>query len=393
MTRKRVDSWSIVHIITQLELGGAQLATFSQVANSQLPWQTRHLLFGPGGLLGDEAKQLEGVETKELLHLRRPISPINDLRALIEIVFELKAIARQTQGRLVVHTHSSKGGILGRLGAKLAGADIILHSIHGFGHCHQSSSILRNILWAAEKFASLFTDGFTADSQANIVQGIEEGLIGKEPARVVYCPVDRSFFSVRDPEPVGCTRLRENLGISRASKVVLNVSCLKPQKDLSTYLRVAQRVLKTEPEVVFLLAGDGTLRECLEEEAKALGIADSMRFLGWRRDIPELLSLSDVFVLTSLWEGLPQSFGQAMASGVPIVATRVDGAPEAIVHGVNGFLFAPKDVGALAHGVLKLVQDSSMRELMGKNGKDRAKKFSLENTISNLDEFYRAFVH
>ena len=386
------EPWSIVHIITQLELGGAQLATFAQVSKSQLPWKSRHLLFGPGGLLGDDAQNLEGVECREIPHLVRSISPVNEVRALFEIQGALKEIANRTKSKLVVHTHSSKAGILGRFGAKLAGVEVILHTIHGFGHCHQPNPIFRKLLWGAEKMASQYTQGFTADSEANIFQGIQEALIGPEPTQVVYCPVDREYYGSIDRRSKTVSELRQRLGISENAKVMLNISCLKPQKDVSTYLQVARAVLKVHSDAIFLIAGDGDLRGELENEARALGIMDAVRFLGWRRDIPELLALCDILVLTSLWEGLPQSFGQAMAAGLPIVATRVDGAPEAIVHAVNGFLFEPRDVPGLAMGIGKLLQNDSMRQLMGERAKERSEKFSTEKTISALDEFYRPFV-
>jgi glycosyltransferase involved in cell wall biosynthesis len=296
------------------------------------------------------------------------------------------------EGKFLVHTHSSKAGILGRLAARLAGANRIIHSIHGFGHSHHPNTLVRKVLWGAEKVASYCTDGFTGDSSANLVQGKEQSLIGKIPHGVVYCGVDTEEFKSLDPDDSQLQSLREELSIPREHHIILNISCLKPQKDPITYVEVAQRVLQEHPNTTFLLAGDGELRGELESTIENMGIQSSVRLLGWRRDIPGLLALSDLMVLTSLWEGLPQSFGQAMATGTPIVATRVDGAPEAIVEGVNGLLYDTKDVDGLSSGISRLLGDEKTRREMGERARESASRFSQETMLDTLDSFYASIL-
>jgi glycosyltransferase involved in cell wall biosynthesis len=248
------------------------------------------------------------------------------------------------------------------------------------------------VLWGAEKVASYCTDGFTGDSSANLVQGKEQSLIGTIPHGVVYCGVDTDEFKVLDPDDPQLQELREELSLPREHHIILNISCLKPQKDPITYVEVAQRVLQEHPNTVFLLAGDGELRGEIESTIENLGIQASFRLLGWRRDIPGLLALSDLMVLTSLWEGLPQSFGQAMATGTPIVATRVDGAPEAIIEGVNGLLYEAKDIDGLSRGISRLLGDDQARREMGERARESASRFSQETMLNTLDSFYTSIL-
>ena len=384
------EPWALVHVITKLELGGAQLATLKEVTRSQLPWKKRYLVYGGGGILDAEAEALPDVQCLEVSNLIRDLSPRKDIAALTELVRIFRDIGKD--GKFLVHTHSSKAGILGRVAARLAGADRVIHSIHGFGHSHHPNAIVRKDLWGAEKVASYCTDGFTGDSSANLVQGKEQCLIGKTPHGVVYCGVDTEEFRFVDPDDGHLQTLREDLSIARESHIILNISCLKPQKDPLTYVEVAERVLKEHPNTVFLLAGDGELRGELEATIEKLGIESSVRLLGWRRDIPSLLALSDIMVLTSLWEGLPQSFGQAMATGTPIVATRVDGAPEAIVEGVNGLLYDTKDVDGLSSGISRLLGDEKTRREMGERARESAPRFSEETMLDTLDSFYTSIL-
>jgi len=395
MTELRVaemfeEPWALVHVITKLELGGAQLATLAEVTRSQLPWKKRYLVYGVGGILDEEAEALPEVQCLQVPNLIRELSPRKDIAALNDLVKIFREIGKE--GKFLVHTHSSKAGILGRLAARLAGANRIIHSIHGFGHSHHPNTLVRKVLWGAEKVASYCTDGFTGDSSANLVQGKEQSLIGKIPHGVVYCGVDTEEFKCLDPDDSQLQTLREELSIPREHHIILNISCLKPQKDPITYVEVAQRVLQEHPNTTFLLAGDGELRGELESTIENMGIQSSVRLLGWRRDIPGLLALSDLMVLTSLWEGLPQSFGQAMATGTPIVATRVDGAPEAIVEGVNGLLYDTKDVDGLSSGISRLLGDEKTRREMGERARESASRFSQETMLDTLDSFYASIL-
>ena len=378
--------WQGIHIITQLELGGAQLATLNEIENVPSDIESRHLFFGPDGMLEDAAYQLNKVDAQVIPSLGRPVDPLKDLAALGELIRTIRKIKRNNgSSKVLVHTHSSKAGILGRWAAHLAGADLIVHSVHGFGHSHISSRPLRSVLTLAERATAHITDGFTADSAANLVQGDRESIFAGRPTRVIHCGINVDYFAKSKKTK---TQMRSKLAIPRDHTVALNLSCLKPQKDPETYVRVLAKVLEKNDKVTFLLAGDGVMRSKVERLAEKLGVGQHLRLLGWRRDVPELLRASDMLVLTSRWEGLPQVFAQAMAASLPIVATRVDGAPEAIECDKNGLLCDPGDVECLAQSILELSLDKERRKKMGRAGKRQVAKFSEARMVNDLADYY-----
>jgi glycosyltransferase involved in cell wall biosynthesis len=154
------------------------------------------------------------------------------------------------------------------------------------------------------------------------------------------------------------------------------------------FVRVAAKVAQEETDVHFLLVGDGALRPNIESEVRRHGLEGRLLLLGWRRDIPEILQDTDVLVLTSLWEGLPRVLPQAMAVGVPAVVTEVDGSPEAIVDGVNGFLVRPKDVETMAQRIIQLIRDPDLRRKMGEEGRKRVGEFDIREMVRKQEEFY-----
>jgi glycosyltransferase involved in cell wall biosynthesis len=167
------------------------------------------------------------------------------------------------------------------------------------------------------------------------------------------------------------------------------IACLKPQKSPMDFVDVAARVLKSNSQAHFVLAGDGELRPEVEKRIQEHGIADHITLLGWQTDMPEVYRNLDVVVLTSLWEGLPCVFSEAMAGELPLVATNVDGAREAIVHGENGFLHEPHDVEGMAESVVRLLEDPGLRQTMGKRGKSRVMEFDISTSVANLESAYR----
>jgi sugar transferase (PEP-CTERM/EpsH1 system associated) len=158
-----------------------------------------------------------------------------------------------------------------------------------------------------------------------------------------------------------------------------------------TYLLDAVVNLRSQlPDVKALLVGDGVLRRPMEEKAEALGLSDAVIFTGIRRDVPEILTLLDVFVLPSLWEGLPIALLEAMAAGLPVVATRVGGVPEVVVDGVTGLLVPPRDPEALSKAILKLLQNSDLRQKMGRSGRERVREhFSVERMVQDTEALYQ----
>ena len=178
-------------------------------------------------------------------------------------------------------------------------------------------------------------------------------------------------------------------GIDRDKVVVGMVACFKPQKSPVDFVKVAAGVLEQRDDVHFVMIGDGELREDIENKIAESGIGDDITLLGWRRDMPEVYRNLDVLVLTSLWEGLPRVFAEAMANELPIVATNVDGASEAIIDGKTGYLHRPHDIEGMTQSVLRLVSAPEERQSMGEEGRSRVVEFEIGTSQSKLEETYR----
>ena len=375
---------SVAHIITKLELGGAQQNTLFTVSHLD-PRRFRPILItGEPGMLDDEARGLSGVEFHQVPSLVRPIQPAADLRALLGLTRLLRRL-RPT----IVHTHSSKAGILGRWAARLAGVSIIIHSIHGFGFTPGQQPLLQRLLIGLERATGRFTTRLIAVSDANRRLGMRLGLFPAERCTVIRSGIDLTRFR---QTRLDVEEKKRELGAGPGRPVVGMIAPLKPQKAPLDFVRVAALVHKVRPEAQFLLIGDGELRSEVEAAAQRQGLGDSFRLLGWRRDIAEILRCLDVFVLTSRWEGLPRVYLEALASGVPVVGTNVDGAAEVVHEGVNGYLVEPGDVGRMAKEVLGLLADAEQARRMGRQGQSLSKEFDIHAMVRRQEDEYERLI-
>ena len=343
----------VCHIITKLELGGAQQNTLFTVAH--LNPSTFHpiLIVGESGFLDAEARALPHVEFHQVPVLVRRMHPLRDLQALWVLTRLLRRL-RPT----IVHTHSSKAGILGRIAAKLAGVPIIIHSIHGFGFTPRQHSVYRRALIFAERTVSAWTTRFFSVSEANRRQGIAHGLFPPDRCTVIRSGVD--FQAIRQVT-VSVPEKKRTLGLDRDRPVVGVIAAMKPQKAPLDFVRLAAVVAATRPDCQFVMVGDGELRPMVEAEIRRLTLDRAFHLLGWRRDVPDILRCLNVLVLPSLWEGLPRVYLEAILSGVPIVGTRVDGGEEVVRDGITGYLVEPGDILGMATRVLEIFNEGWQR--------------------------------
>jgi glycosyltransferase involved in cell wall biosynthesis len=370
----------VVHIVTQLELGGAQQNTLFTVSHLDPARYQPVLITGQPGFLDEEARALPGVEFHRVRSLVRSIRPWADLRAL----WSLTALLRRMKPA-IVHTHSSKAGILGRWAARFAGIPIIIHSIHGYGFTPNQHPLLRQFLIGLERVTGRFTTRFFAVSEANRRLGIDLRLFSADQCTVVRSGVDlRALRQTR----VDLVAKRRELGLEPGCPAIGMVAPLKPQKAPLDYVRMAALVRERRPDARFLLVGGGVLRPAVESEVERLGLSGRFHLTGWRRDVPEIMRCLDLCVLTSLWEGLPRVYLEALASGVPVVGTRVDGAAEVIQDGVNGYLLEPGDVQGLAERVVYLLAHPDMAARMGAQGQSLTEEFDIREMVRRQDREY-----
>ncbi len=342
----------VLHVITRLDLGGAQDNTLYTVGHLRPPYEPS-LVCGPGGLLDGEAREMPGVRVTFVPSLVREIHPARDLLALARLV----RIFRKERPH-IVHTHSSKAGVLGRIAARLTRVPVVVHSIHGFGFNREQPAPLRASLIAAERTVAPITTHFIAVSRANLEEGIALGIIPAGRASLIRSGIRLDRFEAAGAERARHREaVRSETGIPPGAPVAGLIACLKPQKSPLDFVEAAALVARRVPEAFFLVAGDGDLRGAVRERARALGIGDRVRLLGWRRDVPRILASLDVMLLTSSWEGLPRVLPEAIAVGIPIVATAVDGANDILADGRNAVVRRAHDREGLAEGVIRILRD------------------------------------
>ena len=372
----------VLHVITRLELGGAQRNTLYTVGHLD-PAQFRPALaWGPGDRLDAEIRARTGVELRPVRQLVRRVRPVTDLRA----VAALRRVIRELRPS-IVHTHSSKAGIVGRLAARLERVPVVIHSVHGFGFTPLQPAPVRALYVAVERIAARWTDHFIAVSRANAEQGVGLGIFAPERVSVIRSGIALRRF--RDPAGDGGWRAR--LGLAPGACLVTQVGNFKAQKAPLDFVRIAAEVVRTLPATRFLMVGDGPLRVEAEALAARLGVDAAVTFAGWVDDVPAVLAATDVAVLTSRHEGLPRAVVEALAAGVPVVATAVDGTVEVVRDGENGFLASAGDVAALAGRVAELIADPELRSRLGSSPRD-LDEFDIDTMVRRQEDLYRCLL-
>ncbi len=361
----------VLHAITRLIVGGAQENTMYTAA--LLDNRRFHVDVASGPQTGSEGSLIEEVRQRNvpltiLPDLLRQVSPLHDLAA----TWTLYRLIKKNK-YTIVHSHSSKAGVLARIAARLAGAPVIIHTVHGWSFHDRMSTRMRNTYIFLERLTARFSDVLIVVGKPDIEKGLKEGIGRPEQYRLIRSAIPLEEFN---PHSAGIDRLavRRSLGIPDGVPVLGNVGRFSAQKNPLDWVKIAGIVGRSLPEAHFLLVGDGPLRPQVEQALKEEGIYDRAVLTGLRRDVPQMMSAMDVFLLTSLWEGLPRVIPEAMAMGIPVVAYRVDGTVEAIQPGETGFLCFPGDLDEMAACCLTLLQDSLMRQRMAES----CRRFALE---------------
>lgn len=369
----------VLHIITKLELGGAQQNTIYTVSHLDRGRFMAALFAGPGGMLDEEARSNDDLEFRTVPHLKRKINPIVDFKGYRELRRMIRDLAPA-----IVHTHSSKAGVLGRLAAAAERTPVVIHSIHGFGIDAVKNPLIQRALIAAERKAARKTTHFIAVSRQNIDDGIRMSLFDADRVSLIYSGIDLRRFREAEYRP----GLLKELGIESDTPIVGNIACFKPQKNPMAFVEMASRVHAQEPSVKFLMIGDGELRAEVQERISELGISGAVLLLSWRRDIPELLKLLRVSVLTSRWEGLPRVIPESLSAQVPVVVTRAGGSAEAVIEGETGFVLEQGDIDGMVEKVLLLVRNSGLAQQMGAAGPESVMDWDIDRMVRAQEKLY-----
>jgi glycosyltransferase involved in cell wall biosynthesis len=369
---------TVVHLITKLELGGAQLNTLYTAEHLDPLRFDVYLLSGPGGML--KSRLADADRLILVPALRREIRPGKDLQALVQLTRLFKRLRPQ-----IVHTHSSKAGILGRLAARLAAVPVVIHSVHGFSFSSFQSFFKRQFYVFAEKICRPLTTHFIFVSCADSDLARRKKLVAD------------NFTLIRSGFPI--EKFRECHGDAAAlrSKYDLPADCFvcgiiapfKPQKGLIHLAAIAELVIKRNPAVYFFIAGDGEQRRELENELLRRGITRNFRLPGFIRDVENVMDCFDIGISTALWEGLPQSLVQMRLKKKAVVASDIPGNREVIRDGENGFLLPVDDHDRFASAILRLAADPELcRKLEAYNAEDFG-EWSAEVLVGRQEELYQ----
>jgi glycosyltransferase involved in cell wall biosynthesis len=349
---------NLLYLITKLELGGAQKQLLSLIKHIDQEKFNPFLFTAREGFLIPEASAINGLTLKKSRFLERPIIPLWDLLALFEIIRFIKK-----NNIHIVHTHSSKAGILGRFAARLAGAKVIIHTVHGWSFNDYQPAIMRSLFLLLERVAARLCDKLIVVSDYDRQKGLSSRIGTKGKYILVRYGIDYSEFNA------GAEDIRKTLGIDIKDPVVGMVACFKPQKSPLDFIKLACLVKRILPDTKFILVGDGALRSKIERTIRKLRMEKEVILTGWRTDIPKILSAIDVFVLTSLWEGLPVSVLEAAVSSKPVVATDTGGIAEIVSEGRSGFLVNRLDMQAMSQRLMVLLRDEKLRARMGESAR------------------------
>ena len=336
-------------VITLAEIGGAQTYVAGLLPALSDSFEVTVAAWGPGPLI--EACRANDIPFVPLRHVRRPLSPVHDLLGLFELIGLMRRLRPQ-----IVHANSSKAGVLARLAATATRVPIRIFTVHGWAF-KAYDGLASRVYLAADRLMRPLTTMTICVSDTERAAGLAMRTCRAERTTVIRNAVE---LQAARPEPTA------------EPPLALSVGRLKAPKDFWTLVQAM--ALLSSGGCRLRIAGDGPERAALNEEIGRLGLTGVVELLGDRDDVVELLRQSHLFVLSSRSEGMPMSVLEAMASGVPVVASAVGGLPELVADEESGLLVEPGDPQALAAAISRLVEDTALRQRFAAAGHARARQ-------------------
>ena len=363
---------TVAHVVLNLDIGGLEQIVISLVKNSA-PDRFRHLVYclGSGGTLADELRK-NGF----------PVTAMNKPEGLsLTLPLRLMRLFRREKVK-VVHSHNYGALVYGEVAAKLAGVAGTVYTSHGRRSAHQKINpylvryfnYVNKAVGVSEDTTDLLmeTSGFPLDRTMTIINGLDVKRFGGA---------------------VDVQRKKEELGIAGAEHVIGIVARLSADKDHKSLLEAYALILAKRTDITLLIVGDGPLKNELLHKSTELNLGPKVVFLGDRLDVPEILKVLDLFVLSSVTEGLAVTLLEAMASDLPIVATEVGGNPEVVVHDETGIIVPPQNPARLAEAMNWMIDHREEAARMGRRGKERViEHFSIEAMVRQYEDLYESFI-
>ena len=377
-----------MHISTRLILGGSQENTVLSCEGQAEAGHDVSLVFGPiygpEGSLRDRATAHGGIEMVETPNLARELAPMRDFRCYRDLKRLIAAWEPD-----VVHTHSSKAGILGRAAAWKLGVPCVIHTIHGLPF-HPYEQAWRNRLYiASERWAARRCHKLVCVADAMRDQALAKGIGRTDQFVTIYSGMEVKKYQNPD---LSSKEIREALGLSSDDFVVGTVSRLAQHKGHDDVLVALGKELRNDPAMKLLWVGDGWWRQRLEARARKMGVENQIIMVGLvpPEMIASHIAAMDVLVHPSYREGLPRTVVQAMLGGKPVIAHDVDGTREVCLPDKTGYLIGVGDHDALRNAVLELQANPEKRVAMGRAGRDLCKdQFAATKMVEHLDKLYK----
>lgn len=381
----------VIHVITRLILGGAQENTLFTVEGlARMPEFEVKLISGPAiGPEGDLVRRAlrNGVDLEIMPELRRELHPYYDPAAFLKLC----DIYRRERPD-IVHTHSSKAGILGRAAARATGVPCVIHTIHGLPFHPYQSKLANAVYIMSEMIAARWSHGIISVADAMTEKAVAAGVAPPGKFVTIYSGMEVDPFLADDGAR---ERVRSRFHVAPDDIVIGKIARLFELKGHEYILDAAPEILEKFPNVKLMFVGDGILRESLQKHAERLGIADRVIFTGLvdPGEIPAMIKAMDMVVHSSLREGLARVLPQSLLSAKPVVTFDIDGAREVVIEGETGFLVEPGSIDGLADAIIRALSDMPRAKAMAEEGRRRfADQFRTETMVREIAEYYRRFI-
>lgn len=328
------------------------------------------------------AARREGLDVWEFPGIVREPRPFRDLLTSVRLAAALKR-----RGVKIVHTHTSKGGMVGRLGAWIAGCDLVIHHTHGFYHAALKPGVRRSVMIALERVFARLSDIQVFVNSAQARHARDDGIVPHERIRIVFNGVPEPDA----PSSEEISRLRRSWGL-RPGGGVIGIVCRLDivTKGLDDALNAFARVVSERPDTVLVITGSGDDRDRLEALVRTMGLSDSVRLIGHVERAGKLNRAFDVTFAPSRREGQSISVMEAMACDAPIVATRIDGTADLLIDRKSALLVDVGDVGGMATALLTLLDDHALADGLGAGAGERYRsRFTVECFDAAMRDVYR----
>jgi glycosyltransferase involved in cell wall biosynthesis len=366
----------ILFIITHLELGGAQKQLLTLIRNLDHSRYRLYLCAGDYGYLKEEFLNLPNLKVKPIKELVRNINPLYDVIAFLKIYLYIKKNKFD-----IIHTHSPKASFLGRWAAFLAKTRNIIYTVHGWPFHKFMNPLSYHLYLYLERLTAKITKRIIVVSNADLAIGIKKKIAGPDKLFLIHYGVDIKLW-----EDIFLKR-KQSLS---SKNLVVNVSSLKPQKDLASFLEMVRLVLDKKSQLKFSIIGDGPLKRYIQKTIRKKGLQNHISLEGWNKDISPAFCQASLVVLTSLWEGLPLVIIEAVIAGIPVVVTDTGGVLDIVENLGNGIVVGPKRIKELYQAVINILDNYNewTRRIENHRKSSRLSYWSQERMIEETKKLY-----